>query len=171
MLYNWSIINMYKVNKNIDLFTLMSDFCCSSASASASASASNELLLKTYDKYMTLKIYVHDNLELKELYSNAAILHNTKLLTSEHIDAGFDIFSPRSETDLCVNKYKLDFEIKCSSVMNVSNCRKFNTGYYMYPRSSLSKTNFRLANCVGIIDSGYRGNLIGVFDVLEKIRL
>jgi dUTP pyrophosphatase len=36
----------------------------------------------------------------------------------------------------------------------------------MYPRSSLSKTSLRLANSVGIIDSGYRGNLIGMFDLL-----
>jgi dUTP pyrophosphatase len=43
----------------------------------------------------------------------------------------------------------------------------FNTGFYMYPRSSLSKTKLRLANSVGIIDSGYRGNLIGMFDVVN----
>ena len=37
--------------------------------------------------------------------------------------------------------------------------------YYMYPRSSMgSKTKLRLANSVGIIDSGYRGNLKAVFD-------
>ena len=34
----------------------------------------------------------------------------------------------------------------------------------LYPRSSLSKTPLRLANSVGIIDSGYRGNIIGMFD-------
>jgi dUTP pyrophosphatase len=45
--------------------------------------------------------------------------------------------------------------------------KNFNTGYYMYPRSSLSKTKLRLANSVGIIDSGYRGNLIGMFDVVN----
>ena len=38
------------------------------------------------------------------------------------------------------------------------------TGYYAYPRSSVSKTPLRLANSVGIIDSGYRGNLMGAFD-------
>jgi dUTP pyrophosphatase len=43
----------------------------------------------------------------------------------------------------------------------------FNTGYYMYPRSSLSKTRLRLANSVGIIDSGYRGHLTGMFDVVN----
>jgi dUTP pyrophosphatase len=43
----------------------------------------------------------------------------------------------------------------------------YNTGYYMYPRSSLSKTQLRLANSTGIIDSGYRGHLIGMFDVVN----
>ena len=37
------------------------------------------------------------------------------------------------------------------------------TGYYMYPRSSISKTPLMLANNTGIIDSGYRGELIGAF--------
>ena len=38
----------------------------------------------------------------------------------------------------------------------------------MYPRSSLSKTMLRLANSVGIIDAGYRGHLIGMFDVINN---
>jgi dUTP pyrophosphatase len=37
----------------------------------------------------------------------------------------------------------------------------------MYPRSSVSKTPLRLANSTGIIDSGYRGHLMGMFDVLN----
>tara|TARA_Y100000817_G_scaffold134996_1_gene105752 strand:- start:121 stop:687 length:567 start_codon:yes stop_codon:yes gene_type:complete len=36
--------------------------------------------------------------------------------------------------------------------------------YCVYPRSSISKTPLRLANSVGIIDAGYRGELIAVFD-------
>ena len=36
-------------------------------------------------------------------------------------------------------------------------------GYYSYPRSSISKTPLLLANSVGIIDSGYRGQIIGAF--------
>jgi dUTP pyrophosphatase len=39
--------------------------------------------------------------------------------------------------------------------------------FYMYPRSSISKSNFRLANNVGIIDSGYRGNLGAYFDTFS----
>ena len=38
------------------------------------------------------------------------------------------------------------------------------TGYYVYPRSSISKSPLRLANNVGIIDSGYRGNVKGAVD-------
>ena len=39
------------------------------------------------------------------------------------------------------------------------------TAYYLYPRSSMgSKTPLRLSNSVGIIDAGYRGNIIGVVD-------
>ena len=34
----------------------------------------------------------------------------------------------------------------------------------MHPRSSIYKTPLRLANSTGIIDAGYRGNLIGMFD-------
>jgi dUTP pyrophosphatase len=37
--------------------------------------------------------------------------------------------------------------------------------FYMYPRSSISKSNFRLSNNVGIIDSGYRGNIGAFFDI------
>jgi dUTP pyrophosphatase len=38
----------------------------------------------------------------------------------------------------------------------------------MHPRSSLSKTPLRLANSTGIIDAGYRGHLIGMFDVIHS---
>ena len=35
----------------------------------------------------------------------------------------------------------------------------------MYPRSSMgSRTPLRMSNSVGIIDSGYRGNIIGIVD-------
>ena len=43
-------------------------------------------------------------------------------------------------------------------------CRRVPQAFMIYARSSLSKTPFRLANNVGIIDSGYRGNIMAVFD-------
>jgi len=33
----------------------------------------------------------------------------------------------------------------------------------LFPRSSISKTGLRLANCVGVIDSGYRGPIMFKF--------
>jgi len=131
-------------------------------------------LLNAYGKIMYLKIYVdEENCEpgLKEKYIEHALFHNTKILNPNNVypDAGFDIFNPvRKEINysnqLLVNK--VNFSIVCSAQM-ISNSKTFNTGYYMYPRSSLSKTKLRLANSVGIIDSGYRGNLIGMFDLIN----
>jgi dUTP pyrophosphatase len=42
------------------------------------------------------------------------------------------------------------------------------TGYLMYPRSSISKTPLTLANSVGVVDAGYRGNLIAAFRNLNN---
>jgi len=61
---------------------------------------------------------------------------------------------------------KLDYKIACSAQIIGHNNIVQNTGFYMYPRSSISKSNIRLANNVGIIDAGYRGHLIGMFDVI-----
>jgi len=35
----------------------------------------------------------------------------------------------------------------------------------MFPRSSISKTKLRLCNCVGVIDSGYRGEIMFKFNL------
>ena len=42
----------------------------------------------------------------------------------------------------------------------------------MMPRSSTgSKTPLRLANSVGVIDAGYRGNIMGVFDCWDDFQV
>ena len=47
--------------------------------------------------------------------------------------------------------------------------REIPVAFTMHPRSSTgSKTLLRLANSTGIIDSGYRGELIGVFDSWDR---
>ena len=35
----------------------------------------------------------------------------------------------------------------------------------IFPRSSIFKTDLRLSNCVGVVDSGYRGEIKFVFDL------
>lgn len=37
----------------------------------------------------------------------------------------------------------------------------------IFPRSSISKTGLRLSNSVGVIDSGYRGEIMVKFDIIE----
>lgn len=139
-------------------------------------------LLKKCDKVMHLKIFVEGTYDLKKMYYAAVDKHNHNILNNKFIDAGFDLFLPESDDPNEKEKWddnirffgtgwnknpvnKVDFKIKCSAQMHCDNGKIFDTGYYMYPRSSLSKTKLRLANSVGIIDSGYRGNLIGMFDV------
>lgn len=36
--------------------------------------------------------------------------------------------------------------------------------YFIYPRSSIAKTKLRLANSVGVVDSGYRGEIMAALD-------
>lgn len=145
-----------------------------------------ENLFKIYDKIMYLKMYIDSNDDvLKSLYLDKAIQHNNKLMSDpSYIDAGFDLYAPGKIDDESDNydnvlrffyknkNYKktvnkLDFEVICSAKIYTDSCKSYNTGYYMYPRSSLSKTQLRLANSVGIIDAGYRGHLIGMFDVIN----
>ena len=42
------------------------------------------------------------------------------------------------------------------------------TAYYLLPRSSISKTPLRLANSIGLIDGGYRGELIAFCDNISE---
>jgi dUTPase len=142
----------------------------------------NTHLLNIYDKVMVLKLFIdsEDN-NLKNMYYAAVERHNQNLqLNQSHIDVGFDLFAPRNENNEGVLHFfgtgggdkksinKLDYKVCCSARMVTDTGKKFNTGYYMYPRSSLSKTPLRLANSVGIIDAGYRGHLIGMFDVVNE---
>jgi dUTP pyrophosphatase len=107
----------------------------------------------------TLKLFINDE-ELKNKYLHHIISHNK---FNQYPNAGFDLFCPE-DINYNGSLFKLDTRVVCSMYKpDGSPC-----SYYMYPRSSVSKTNLRLANSVGIIDSGYRGNLIGVFDVKDN---
>ena len=126
-------------------------------------------LLTMYDKVMVLKVYVDSNdNDLKNKYVTNANGHNNKIINNPAtIDAGFDLLTPTPIPFFCKNINKLDLNIICSAKIYTDKGKTYNTGYYMYPRSSVSKTPLRLANSTGIIDSGYRGHLMGMFDVLN----
>lgn len=129
-------------------------------------------LLKTYESVMLLNIYVGDS-ELKDKYINSIKNHNNNIINDPFINAGFDVFYPCNnncslQNNLQNNNFvKINFEIKCSAKIFTNN-KSYYTGYYIHPRSSLSSTGLRLANSTGIIDSGYRGNIIGAFDIINN---
>ena len=127
----------------------------------------SEDLLNIYEKYMYLKIFIdsHDD-DLKKIYIESINERHLKMINNiNHIDAGFDLFSPETKRFTSTSVHKLDYQIICRAELIDRNSRS-NTGFYMYPRSSISKSNIRLANNVGIIDAGYRGHLMGMFDVI-----
>ena len=61
----------------------------------------------------------------------------------------------------------IDFKIKTEMTFTPLNHPSYPSAFYVYPRSSLSKTSLMLSNHVGIIDSGYRGNIKGAFRCLD----
>lgn len=141
-----------------------------------------------YPKFMILEIFVNDDESsgLKDKYKQAIEEHYDKIINNpSHVDAGFDIYFPEGCTFSKQMNNKVDYKIICAANMvsfnagqrHNNNCSsaceecfysiEYNTGYYMYPRSSISNSPIRLANNVGIIDSGYRGNLQGRFDSFD----
>ena len=58
---------------------------------------------------------------------------------------------------------KINHKVSCMMVKNTNGVEK-PVAFWLLPRSSISKTNYRMANSVGLIDSGYRGHLIAKVD-------
>jgi dUTP pyrophosphatase len=117
--------------------------------------------------FAILKIAVSDPV-LKKEYEKRGGDHNKKFLTNLFMDAGFDLIVPSEVVfNRDVDSKFIDMGIKTEMLYcDVSRDVVISTGYYVYPRSSISKTPLMLANHVGIVDSGYRGSLIGAFRML-----
>ena len=97
-------------------------------------------------------------LNIKIVSDNDDIKHHYQQFSSHHNgDSGVDLFSLDLNDILQFTVGTVDFGIQCEMIDLTDNTF---TSYYLYPRSSLSKTSFHLANSVGIIDAGYRGNLM-----------
>jgi dUTP pyrophosphatase len=114
--------------------------------------------------FAILKLLIEDD-ELTNAYSSRIINHNKQFTENELADSGFDVLVPKDEIfdQLFLTKF-IDMNIKtemfyCDVDTNIISTCAFN----VHPRSSISKTPLMLANHTGIIDSGYRGSLIGAF--------
>ena len=106
----------------------------------------------------------------------------TKVLYDNHKhynpgDSGLDLYIP-NDVDVYLGETKfIDLEIQCEMMSHeicsfshkIGGSGPVNTSYYLYPRSSISKTPLILANQVGIIDAGYRGNIIAAVRYVPNI--
>lgn len=120
--------------------------------------------------FAILKLYINqENNELMELYKEHVENHNNQMENDPFPNAGFDIFVPEdTHFDTLVKTKMINMQIKTEMMYYNTDTNTIETCAYMvFPRSSISKTPLMLANHTGIIDSGYRGWLIGAFRCLE----
>ena len=73
-------------------------------------------------------------------------------------DSGFDLYVLEDTTIKLGETKKIDLGIQCEMIRREPGGLPF----YLYPRSSFSKTPLILGNHVGIIDKDYRGNILAV---------
>ena len=99
------------------------------------------------------------NNTIKEMYDNHSTYHEG--------DSGLDLFFPE-EINIGPRETKLiSLGIKCEAWPSKN--KEHNISYYLYPRSSISRTPLRMSNSVGIIDAGYRGSLmVSVDNISDK---
>jgi dUTPase len=133
-----------------------------------------------------------DDTEWVTRYKQKVEEHNRKVLAgatdATTPDSGFDLFMPTNGEEYgygVENLLSRQFITNpgITSSVGVDGARGLNLGvrccmratpasaaapcgFYLYPRSSISKTRMRLANSVGIIDAGYRGDLIAAVDTI-----
>ena len=109
----------------------------------------------------------------KKLYVDRLTTHNAKVTTflvgDDYADSGFDLYIPwNSEHDKGKwvfppnSTVLIPMGVKIVNRLSVEGARTL--PYYIYARSSISKTPLRLANNQGIIDAGYRGELMIALD-------
>ena len=87
----------------------------------------------------------------KEYYNNHNHFHKG--------DAGLDLYVLEDQTFKASETAKIKLGISCESMDG--------KGYFLFPRSSISKTPLRLANSIGLIDGGYRGEIMAVCDNIK----
>ncbi len=118
---------------------------------------------------------VGDDTILKSLYEKQIKKHIDMIENNEYPDSGFDVYCP--ETWKGHQTKLVDTQIQCAlwtlagpryNDEEYEKKHRKPSAYYMYARSSIYKTGYRLANNVGIIDSGYRGNLKAAMDCIGQ---
>ena len=100
---------------------------------------------------MNLKIKPFTN-QIKKLYEDHNYFHQG--------DAGLDLFIIADQKISPGATERIHLGIACETIESKP--------YLLMARSSISKTPLRLANSVGLIDAGYRGEIIAVVDNIKS---
>lgn len=135
---------------------------------------------------LEMNLWCQDD-DLKSMYKDHIEKHNNKL-QNFHADSGFDLLNPESrqfQPGSLSNKFGLG--VKVSLMQHAADYVQQPEGnegrtvlqpilrvqplpYQLLPRSSTgAKTNLRLSNSVGVIDSGYRGELCALIDCFGDV--
>lgn len=116
------------------------------------------------DNFAILQLAVCDE-NMKDKYSSAVVNHNKNMMERFYPDSGFDLLFPNDVVfDSPFATKFVDFQVKAEMFyVDCTSDTYSGSAFTVHPRSSISKTPLMLANHTGIIDAGYRGNLIGAF--------
>ena len=87
----------------------------------------------------------------KSMYSNHGHFHDG--------DAGLDLYVIEDQSFQPGETKRINLGISCEP--------KDGKAYYLFPRSSISKTPLRLSNSIGLIDGGYRGEIMASCDNIK----
>ena len=101
---------------------------------------------------MNLRIKSLSN-NVKEMYLNHGHFHDG--------DAGIDLFIVEKQTIKSGETSLIHLGIACENIEQKP--------YLLMPRSSISKTPLRLCNSIGLIDAGYRGEIMAAVDNIKDV--
>ena len=103
--------------------------------------------------------------DFKELYANRDEFKSY----SNKGDSGYDVFCLSDQIVKSGDTACIKLGIQCEAVCGPSASSIALTGcsFMLMPRSSISKTPLRLANSIGLIDAGYRGELMAMVDNIK----
>jgi len=106
----------------------------------------------------------------KRLYQDHIEKHNADMTSAGYPNSGFDLFVLNEHvftTEL--RSMFIDHGIKTEMLYYDSAVKTFEpAAFFLAPRSSISKTPLIMSNHMGIIDSGYRGNLLAAVKFLPN---
>ena len=119
---------------------------------------------------MILKIKafnINANDRVRDMYGNHKHFHEG--------DAGIDLYCLSSSSIMGNSTGQIHLGIACEMIEEKQVFeenggkskmvqKSYNKPYWLVPRSSIVKTPLRMANSIGLIDSGYRGEIIATVD-------